>query len=54
MEYYEFSIKIAKVCAEMCPESFETWNLLAQSYSKVGELKLALVALDVAPIYPDT
>jgi hypothetical protein len=53
MEYFEYALKIGKICAEMCPESFEVWNLIAKCYIGLSDIKMVLIALDVAPIYPD-
>lgn len=53
MEYYEYALKIGKMCAQMCPESFEVWNLIAKCYIGLSDVKMTLVALDMAPIYPD-
>jgi len=53
MEYYEYALKIGRICADMCPESFEVWNLIANCYIGLSDVKMTLVALDVAPVYPD-
>ena len=24
-EFYEYALKLSKICVDLCPESFETW-----------------------------
>ena len=52
-EYYEYALKLSKICVDLCPESFEWWLLMAESYFHVRKFKSALIALDVAPSYED-
>lgn len=52
-EYYEYALKLAKISVDLCPESFEAWFLLSECYFHVKKIKLSLVALDIAPLYPD-
>lgn len=50
-EYYEFAESLAKICVDLCPESFECWFCLAESYFHMRKFSLSLVCLDIAPIY---
>lgn len=52
-EYYEFALKISKILVDLCPESFECWLVLAESYFHDRKFKNALIAIDVAPSYED-
>lgn len=52
-EYYEFALKISKILVDLCPESFECWLVLAESYFHERKFKNALIAIDVAPSYED-
>lgn len=52
-EYYEYALKLSKICVDLCPESFECWLVLAESYFHVRKFKSALIAIDVAPSYED-
>jgi tetratricopeptide (TPR) repeat protein len=52
-EYYEYALKISKILVDLCPESFECWLVLAESYFHVRKFKSALIAIDVAPSYED-
>ena len=31
-EYYEYAILLAKICVDLCTESFECWICLAETY----------------------
>jgi len=46
-------LKLAKICVDLCPESFEAWFLLSECYFYMKKIKLSLVVLDIAPLYPD-
>jgi tetratricopeptide (TPR) repeat protein len=52
-EYYEYALKISKILVDLCPESFECWLVLAESYFHVRKFKNAIIAIDVAPSYED-
>ena len=52
-EYYEYALKISRILVDLCPESFECWLVLAESYFHVRKFKNALIAIDVAPSYED-
>lgn len=53
MEYYEYALKLAKICVDLCPESFEAWMLLAECYYFMRKIRMSLIAMDIAPLYPD-
>ena len=53
MEYFEYALQIGKVCVDLCPESFEAWNLLARCYINLQDLKMALIAMDNSPFIAD-
>jgi hypothetical protein len=38
---------------DLCPESFEAWFLLSECYFYIKKIKMSLIALDIAPLYPD-
>lgn len=50
-EYYEFALELSKVCVELCPESFECWISLAESYFHMRMFTNCLVCIDIAPFY---
>lgn len=50
-EYYEYALELSKVCVELCPESFECWISLAESYFHMRMFSNALICLDIAPFY---
>ena len=52
-EYYEYALRLARVCVDLCPESFEAWLLLAECYFYERKFKMSLIALDIAPLYQD-
>ena len=52
-EYYEYALRLARISVDLCPESFECWIALAESYFHLRIFKMALVALDIAPCSPD-
>ena len=52
-KYFEYAVKIAKVCIDLCPTSFEAWMLYAECLIELQDLKGALIALDLAPNSPD-
>ena len=52
-KYYEYAVKVAKVCVDLCPTSFEGWILYAECLIGLGDLKMALIAFDLAPNAPD-
>ena len=53
-EYYDYALKLAKISVELCPESFECWYTLAQCYFKLKQMHLALIVLDICPVYQET
>ena len=38
---------------DLCPESFEAWFQMAEVYFSMKKIKMSLVAMDIAPYYPD-
>lgn len=52
-EYYEYGLKIAKICVDLLPESYEAWNGLANTYFHMRQFKESLIALDIAPYYDE-
>lgn len=52
-KYYEYAVKIVKVCVDLVPTSFEGWLLYAECMMQLADLKGALVAIDLAPNQPD-
>ena len=52
-EYYEYAILLAKICVDLCPESFECWICLAETYFHMWKFSLSLICIDIAPFYPD-
>lgn len=52
-EYYEYALRLSKILVDLCPESFECWLVLAESYFHVRKFRQALIAIDVAPSYED-
>lgn len=52
-EYYEYGLKIAKICVNLIPESFEAWCLLANMYFHMRMFKESIVILDIAPYLED-
>lgn len=51
--YFEYAVKIAKVCVDLCPTSFEVWLIYAESLIWLKEIGTALIALDLAPCSQD-
>lgn len=39
-DHYENALKLAKICVELCPESFECWLLLADAYFRVKQINM--------------
>ncbi|CDW88693.1 clathrin-coated vesicle protein [Stylonychia lemnae] len=52
-EYFEYALKLSKICVDLCPESFEAWFQLAEVYFHMKKIKMSLIALDIAPYYAD-
>ncbi len=52
-EYYEYAYKLSKICVDLCPESFEAWFQMAEVYFSMKKIKMSLIAMDIAPYYPD-
>ena len=52
-KYYEYAAKLAKVCVDLCPTSFEAWAAYAEALIGIGDLKMALIAFDLAPNAPN-
>ncbi len=52
-EYYEFALELSKICVDLCPESFECWISLAESYFHVRKFTQCLICIDIAPFYPN-
>ena len=62
-EYFEYALKLSKICVDLCPESFEAWFQLAEVYFHMKKIKMvidfnvnfiqSLIALDIAPHYGD-
>jgi tetratricopeptide (TPR) repeat protein len=52
-EYYEYAYKLSKICVDLCPESFEAWFQMAEVYFYMKKIKMSLIAMDIAPYYPD-
>lgn len=50
-EYYEFALELAKICVDLCPESFECWISLAESYFHMWKFTQSLICIDIAPFY---
>ena len=50
LELYEFALKLAKCCIDMCPESFESWYMYAKINIALGDLHNALYAIDSSPL----
>ena len=46
-------MKLSKYCVDLCPESFEAWALLAECYFYMRKIKMALICLDIAPLYDE-
>jgi hypothetical protein len=38
---------------DLCPESFEAWFQMAEVYFSMKKIKMSLIAMDIAPYYPD-
>lgn len=41
------------MCVDLCPTSFEGWLLYAECLIGLGDLKMALIAFDLAPNQAD-
>lgn len=39
-EYYEYGMRLAKICVDLCPESFECWIHLAEAYFHCRKFKM--------------
>ena len=39
-EFYEYALKLSKICVDLCPESFETWYQLAEVYFQMKNIKM--------------
>ena len=48
-KYFEFAVKIAKVCCDLCPNSFNGWLLYAECAIELHDYETALICLDLAP-----
>ena len=53
MELHEYAHKLAVVCVELCPESFEAHMVLARCQLYEKDIKQALVTLNNAPCFSD-
>lgn len=53
MELFEYALKIATMCVELCPESFEARICLAKCQIYEKDLRQALITLNNAPCYDD-
>lgn len=53
-KYFEFAVKIVKVCIDLLPTSFEAWILYSECLINLSDVGNALIALDLAPCTPDT
>lgn len=51
-EYYEYALLLAKICVDLCPESFECWMCLAETYFHMRQFTKSLVCIDIAPFSP--
>jgi hypothetical protein len=38
-EHFEYALRIGKICVGLCPESFECWYTLAESYFHARKFK---------------
>ena len=54
IEIYEYAMKMAKICLEICPESFEAHMVLAQCFLYEKDIYHFLVTLNAAPAYEDS
>lgn len=52
-EYYEYALKIARICVDLIPESYQAWSLLANTYFHMRMFKESLITLDIAPYFED-
>jgi len=50
-EYYEYAELLAKICVDLCPESFDCWMCLAESYFHMRKFTQCLICIDIAPFY---
>jgi tetratricopeptide (TPR) repeat protein len=39
-EYFEYALKLSKICVDLCPESFEAWFQLAEVYFHMKKIKM--------------
>jgi len=46
-EYYEYALKLTQISVDLCPESFEGWLLLAESYFYMRRMK----RVNIHPFY---
>lgn len=53
MELHEYAHKLATVCVELCPESFEAHFVLAKCQLYEKDVRQALITLNNAPSYSD-
>ena len=53
IELYEFAAKIAKVCIDLAPDSFEPWYYYSKACFGLGDIRSAMIAVDLTPMIPD-
>jgi tetratricopeptide (TPR) repeat protein len=53
IELFEYAQRIAKITVDLCPESFESWFYFAKACFGLGEVREALIAIDLAPMTAD-
>lgn len=42
-EYFEYALKLSKICVDLCPESFEAWFQLAEVYFHMKKIKMVWI-----------
>lgn len=46
-EYFEYALKLSKICVDLCPESFEAWFQLAEVYFHMKKIKMVRNTLNI-------